>query len=236
MKPAILNQCDIISWGLWSMLRLIFSLMHQSFLSLSLSLCILLQKASYFPCCSWISSVFCYSFWRPYLNGSGLTLTTHSRLHFYQSILSSIFYLSVHQELPLPPTLPPPYTVSFVSKIAQKIVFYLHLATRLFLSKVPAFVLHPSLHTSLSDNTAFCLVIHPSSNTFPWTVHCPLFFFFTQQKLSVHVSCFSFSPPFSLPFSSLSYPFSSLYFFYLPSSFSAFRTLLQSSLSHPVLP
>lgn len=70
-------------------------------LDLSFHLCINLppvsascyKKASYFQRCSLVSSAFCYSFWRRYLNGRGLALTIHSCLHIYQSILLSIFYL-----------------------------------------------------------------------------------------------------------------------------------------------
>lgn len=140
-------------------------------------------------------------------------MTTCSCLHIYQSTLSSIFYLSVCQEPP--PYLPPHHTLSFVPKIAHRIVFCLCVATCLFLSDVPASVLHPSLHTHLSDNAAFCLVIHPSSNTFPRAVHLSSF---TQQKLSPPGSSFlPPPPPSSLPFSSLPCPLAASTFCNLPS-------------------
>lgn len=89
-KPGSLNQCD--RSDCWA--RTYLFTLHQS----SLCLSILLQKESYFSCCSWISSVVCCFLWRPYLNGNGLTLTIHGCRHIFQFILSSIFF---HQPLSL---------------------------------------------------------------------------------------------------------------------------------------
>lgn len=75
-----------ISWSVWSMLGLIFSLMHPS------SLGVLLQKASYFPCCSWISSVFLLfplktlSEWER-LNSDSPQLSTHLSIHPFINLL-----------------------------------------------------------------------------------------------------------------------------------------------------
>lgn len=56
-------------------------------------------------------------------------------------------------------------------------------------------------HLSLSDNTAFCLVIYPSSNTFPRTVHCLLFCYSTEALCPCF--CSPLPTSFSLPFCSL---------------------------------
>lgn len=198
MRLAIVKQCDISAGEFAACLDLSFHLCINLF-----SPGILLQKASYFPCCSWISSVICYSFWRPYLNGNGLTLTIHSCLHIFQSVLSSIFYLSLLSCTSRDPLLACsrtpslllllllllPCTVSFVSEKPHEcccccFYYYLHLCY-LFL---PSFVLYPPLHTStVPDNTAICLVIHPSSNTFPtWRAHFSYPSF--NRQLSFHLT------------------------------------------------
>lgn len=193
MRLAILNQCDISAGKCAACFDLSFHLCINP-----LSLSILLQKASYFPCYSWISSVFCYSLWRPYLNGNSLTLTIHSCLHIYQSILSSIFYLSLLSCTSRNCTLADAasvHTASFVSKTTHK-CFCLRLVT--CLCSQCSFVLYPPLHTStLPDSTAICLVIHPSSNNFPtWTVH-PV-----SLPPEAFTRLFSFVPPLSQTFTS----------------------------------
>ena len=217
MRPAILNQCDI-SVGVF-----------EACLDLSFHLCIHLLSAScyrrhpIFPAAAEFHQSFCYSLWRPYLNGSGLTLTVHSCLHIYQSILSSIFYLSVHQEAPLP--LCYHYRVLFFSKTSHKMLFFVLLFQPAFCylfvtPGVPSsFTLHFT-HLLFSVNTAICLVIHPSSNT-TRAVHFPLSFY------SKHAFFFFFLPSITnQPFhGNISLPFS-----YLPT----LSTLLFFFISHPL--
>lgn len=186
MGPAILNQCDI-SVGVF-----------EACLDLSFHLCIHLLSAScyrrhpIFPAAAEFHQSFCYSLWRPYLNGSGLTLTVHSCLHIYQSILSSIFYLSVHQEAPLP--LCYRYRVLFFSKTPHKMLFLFFFSTCILLpvcySRCP-FVLHPPLHTSSLLWQHSYLSGHPSifkhhlSSPFPSLLllnTCLLFFFFSPPS------------------------------------------------------
>lgn len=196
MGPAILNQCDI-SVGVF-----------EACLDLSFHLCIhLLSVSCYrrhpiFPAAAEFHQSFCYSLWRPYLNGSGLTLTVHSCLHIYQSILSSIFYLSVHQEAPLP--LCYRYRVLFFSKTPHKMLFLFFFSTCILLpvcySRCP-FVLHPPLHTSSLLWQHSFLSGHPSifkhhlSSPFPSLLllnTCLLFFFFlpsiTNQPFHGNIS------------------------------------------------
>lgn len=76
-----------------SLLGLIFSLMHQFSPACSLSASCYRRRQTYFPRGTVAPSVFCYSFWRAYLNGKGFTLTIRRCLHICQSVPSLIFYL-----------------------------------------------------------------------------------------------------------------------------------------------
>lgn len=168
MRLAIVKQCDISAGEFAACLDLSFHLCINLF-----SPGILLQKASYFPCCSWISSVICYSFWRPYLNGNGLTLTIHSCLHIFQSVLSSIFYLSLlscTSRDPLlacsraPSLLLLLCTVSFVSETPHEcccFYYYLHLGTCFFL--LSSFILHFTRLPSLTTQLSVWSSIHPQT-------------------------------------------------------------------------
>lgn len=154
--------------------------MHQSFPCVG----ILLQEGlPFFQRCSLVSSVFCDSFWRHYLNGSGLALTIHSCLHIYQSILLSIFYLFL------------PFCTSRSPWFVATVVYHLihhkcNAGMLLFLALCYMFALFcvppPS---QLSSSVSLCfthlsstwqngyLSGDPSSNTFPtWAVHFILFF------------------------------------------------------------
>lgn len=160
-------------------------------LDLSFHLCINLppvsascyKKASFFQRCSLVSSVFCYSFWRHYLNGSGLALTIHSCLHIYQSILLSIFYLFL------------PFCTSRSPWFVATVVYHLihhkcNAGMLLFLALCYMFALFCVPPPSrLSSSVSLCfthlsstwqnsyLSGDPSSNTFPtWAVHFILFF------------------------------------------------------------
>lgn len=200
---------------------LIFSLMHQSSLFLSPSLGILLQKASYFPLCSWISSALLLFLLKTLseceqLNADNPQLSTHLSIHYFIYLLTCLFS-------PVNPRFPVIALHTFIHFLKH----YKNDMTCIFVppvcfSECPL-VLYPPLHTStLSDNTAICLVIHPSSNTFSFLSP------FTQQRLSFHLFLhLSLHQPFhgniSLPFSSLS----TLSFLFLPS---------KSSPYHPELP
>lgn len=120
----------------------------------------------------------------PHLNGSGLTLTSRACRRIYQCALSSIFYLPVHQGVPLPLL----HLLSYVSKIAGEIYIYI---LSVFLRHVcfPSSGcrrLRPSVRPSpfaarISHNANFHPPsVHPSSNavceqsiSFSW-----FFFFF----------------------------------------------------------
>lgn len=104
VMATTLNQCDIISGGLWSGRRLIFSLQHQSFHARSfLPPHPVTERHPHFPRCSRISSVSPFFLLKaPHLNSSGLTLTRHCCRRIYQCALSSIFYLPAHQGLLFP--------------------------------------------------------------------------------------------------------------------------------------
>lgn len=104
VTATTLNQCDIISGGLWSGRRLIFSLQHQSFHARSfLPPHPVTERHPHFPRCSRISSVSpLFLLKAPHLNSSGLTLTRHCCRRIYQCALSSIFYLPAHQGLLFP--------------------------------------------------------------------------------------------------------------------------------------
>lgn len=188
--------------------------MHQS--SLSLFLSILLQKASYFPCCSWISSVFCYSFWRPYLNGNGLTLTIHSCLHIYQSTLSSIFHLSIlflyikrasESLLPL-------YTQFQSFQKHHKNVFFLAFCYVFVSLSVPSsFTLHFTHLVSLTAQLSVWSSIHLQTPFPTWTV-CFSLLLLNRSFLSIFLFFF-------LPFITNLFMVTSLCHLalYLPSSF-----------------
>lgn len=124
--------------------------------------------------------VFCYSLWRPYLNGNGLTLD-NPQLFTHPSMRPSFFHQSF---LPL-------FPCTSVTRCYRTFIPFKN-NTRMFLAcnltvccSQRRFVLHPPLHTSPhSDNTAICLVIHPSSNTFFPHLNSPFLSPFTQPRLS----------------------------------------------------
>lgn len=228
MRQAILNQCDISAGEFEACLDLSFHLCI-NLLFLSLSLSILLQKASHFPFCSWISSVFCYSMWRPYLNGNGLTLTSHSCLHIYQGILSSIFYLPLLSSTSTGRSLSATAIHRFIylKKNTTQMLFFFFCYLLLSVSLCPSpstshiYSLwqhsylsgHPSVFKHLSHmNSPF---LSPSTEAF-----FPSFFsFFFPPSQIFHVLLHQpFHGNISPPFSYLPTLFS-LLFSYLPSSF-----------------
>lgn len=162
-----LNYCDISARESAASLDLSFHLCI-NLLPVSASC----YKASYFQRCSLVSSVFSYSFWRRYLNGSGLTVTIHSCLHICQSVLSSIFYLF-------------PYIKKLLILCYSCAPFHsLQMQCRnAFISWILLPVCPPP-PSQLSSSISLCfthlsstwqngyLSGDPSSNTFPtWTVH-----------------------------------------------------------------
>lgn len=147
------------------MLGLIFSLMHQSSLSLSLSQHPVTEGIPFSLLqLNFISLLLFHvktlSEWER-LNSDEPQLSTHLSRHSFINLLPASSFLYINRPL----TLCYRYTQVHLpqKKHHTNVVFFFATCC----SQCP-FVLHPPLHTStLFDNTAICLVIHPSSNTFP---------------------------------------------------------------------
>lgn len=205
-KPGSLNQCD--RSDCWA--RTYLFTLHQS----SLCLSILLQKESYFSCCSWISSVVCCFLWRPYLNGNGLTLTIHGCRHIFQFILSSIFF---HQPLSLFSAATCPHRRSrWFDYITYSKCFFFFCLLWILLSVCFSLLHHPLLPTARPACLASAAARSSSNASFR-----PMFLSPCLTYLSSHISTILSSQcHFSL----------SIYVAFSPSFFIFFHFLLPPSL------
>lgn len=195
VMATVLNQCDIISGGLWSGLRLIFSLRHQSFHARSfLQPHPVTERHPHFPRRSRISSVSpVIPFEGPHLNGSGLTLTSRCCRRIYQCALSSIFYLPAHQGVRFPLL----HSLLIALKNTGWILYLYDISFSA--SVFPLKLTWPPPHLR-PPFTAGCTHLLPPRHKFSpppffkhcqWTVHI-FFFFWVKPPLLPH---FYFLPP-----------------------------------------